>query len=171
MTGHRLRTDCREFRRKLSRETLDFHDFSGFLEKSLHHRVPPTWFLETPAASKLILGGPSAPLGPLSWDPLGSLGSPPMGFFGLPRVPSHGIPWAPLGPLPWDPLGSLGSPPIGSLGFPRGRVRPLCGRVADDEKHAGSFRFACEEFVGGAWRFERGEFEGGGSRGRAALQI
>ena len=111
MTGHLLRTDCPpEFRRNLSRGTLGKSIFmiSGSLEKSLP-RVPSKWFLETLAASKLILGGPWASYGPLPWDPLGSQGSPPMGSLGLlPRVPSHGILWAPKG-----------SPPMGSLGLPR----------------------------------------------------
>ena len=59
-TGHRLRTDCAEFHRTLSRGILEKSIFMiyGFLEKSLHHRIPPKWFLETPAASELILGGP-----------------------------------------------------------------------------------------------------------------
>ena len=49
-------------------------------------------------------------------------------------------------------------------------ARPLwgCGAVADHGKHAGSFSFACEEFVGGAWRLSRGEFEGGECRQASA---
>ena len=60
MTGHRLRIDCAEFRRKLSRETLGKSMFMifGFLGKSLEDRIPPKLFLETPAASKLILDDP-----------------------------------------------------------------------------------------------------------------
>ena len=38
----------------------------GFLEESLHHRIPPKWSLEPPAASTLILGGaPRVLLDPL----------------------------------------------------------------------------------------------------------
>jgi len=95
---------------------------SGFLGKSLQHRMHPKWFLDTLAACKLILCGPWAlglPRVPLPLDPLGSQGTPPMESLGLPWVPSHVIPWAPYGPLPWDPLGSLGYHPMGSLGLPR----------------------------------------------------
>ena len=126
MTGHLLRTDCPEFRRKLSWEMIGKPIFMivGFLGKSLQHRIPPKCSLEIPAGFKLSLGGPWAPEGPLPWDPLGSEGplpwdplgshaSPPMGSLGLPRVPSLGIPWARKGPLQWDPLGSQGCPPIG----------------------------------------------------------
>ena len=106
MTGHRLRTDCPELRRKLSWETVGKSIFMivGCLGKSLQHRTPPKWSLETPAGFKLSLGG---------------RGSPPIGSLGLPRVSLPWIPWVPKGPLPWDPLGSQGSPPMGSLGLPR----------------------------------------------------
>ena len=69
MTGHRLRTDCPEFRQNCHGKRLEnrFSWFQDFL-KSHFIRTPPKWFLETPAASKLSLGGP-----------------------GLPGVPSHGI--------------------------------------------------------------------------------
>jgi hypothetical protein len=43
MTGHRFRIDCSDFRRKLSRETLEklMIMILGFLGQSLHHRTPP----------------------------------------------------------------------------------------------------------------------------------
>jgi hypothetical protein len=48
------------FRQKLSRETLEKSNFMilKLIEKSLRHRIPPNWSLETPAVSRLILGGP-----------------------------------------------------------------------------------------------------------------
>ena len=39
-------------------QKIDFSGFVGFLGKSLHHRIPPKLSLETPDASKLMLGGP-----------------------------------------------------------------------------------------------------------------
>jgi hypothetical protein len=43
MTGPRFRIDCSDFRRKLSRETLEklMIMILGFLGQSLHHRTPP----------------------------------------------------------------------------------------------------------------------------------
>ena len=61
--------------------------FSGlldFLESHFNTEYLQKWFLETPAASKLILGGPWAPQGPLPWDPLGSQGSLPRDPLGAP---------------------------------------------------------------------------------------
>ena len=79
MTGHRLRTDCLEFRRKLSGETLDLYDF---------------WIYWKVTSSQITSNGYWRPQLPPSWSSV---------VPGLPRVPSHGIPWAPKGPLPWGP--------------------------------------------------------------------
>ena len=60
MTGHRFRIDSSDFRRKLSQETLKstFVMISGFLEKSLQHKmvpgdpsclqIDPRWSLDAP---------------------------------------------------------------------------------------------------------------------------
>ena len=60
LSGERLRIGSSEFRRKLSQETFEkviVHNL-GNPGKSLYHRIPPKLSLETPAASKLMLGGP-----------------------------------------------------------------------------------------------------------------
>ena len=62
------------------------------------------------------------------------------------------------------------SAPLRSLLHAAWWARPSSPRP-DDGKHAGSFSFACEEFIEVAWRKEGGEFEGRGGSAPADLQV
>jgi hypothetical protein len=58
--GGRLRIDCAEFHRESAPETLEnlILLIVRFLEKSLVHRMPPTWSLEASVGPTRILCGP-----------------------------------------------------------------------------------------------------------------